>query len=77
LPPSQWRGCTVPDKPAPPDPTAWGAMPPLPSVIEQAIIEQQDGGSVAAILRQLEADPGDELAARLASLGRTVSDGKD
>ena len=33
------------DEPPPPHPTTWGATPPLPSVIEQATTERQDGAS--------------------------------
>lgn len=71
LPPTQWLGF-VEDEAPPPHPTAWGAMPPLPSVIEQANIERQQGGSREAVIKQLEADPGDELAAALASFGRLI-----
>jgi len=73
LPASQWHGCDgLPDEAPPPDPGAWGAAPLLPPVLEQAIMEQRDGGSLAAVLRHLEADPGDGLAARLASFGRAL-----
>jgi hypothetical protein len=73
LPTSQWRGFfdPLPDAP-PPDPSEWGAVPPLPSVTEQAIIEQREGGSMATIIKLLEDDPGDESAAALARLGRTM-----
>lgn len=69
VPASQWRGFVDRDIVPPPDPSAWGASPPLPSVIEQAIIEKQDGGGVTAMLRLLQADPGDELATALAQFG--------
>ena len=69
LPPSQWHGF-LEAEPPPPHPTAWGTMPPLPSVIEQASIERQDGASFAATVKRLEDDPGDDLAAALAALGR-------
>jgi hypothetical protein len=69
VPASQWRGFVDRDIVPPPDPSAWGAAPPLPSVIEQAIVEQADGGSIAAMLRILEADPDDEMASALAQLG--------
>ena len=73
LPVSQWRGYDgLADEVPPPDPDAWGAMPPLPPVLEQAIMEQRDGGSFTAVLRCLEADPRDALTARLASFGRAL-----
>ena len=71
LPPSQWLGF-IEDEAPPPHPTAWGATPPLPSVIEQAITERQDGASFAATLKRLEDDPGDEIAAALVRLGRVM-----
>jgi hypothetical protein len=73
IPPSQWLGF-IEDEPPPPHPTAWGATPPLPSVIEQAIIERQDGGSENTVLTILEQDPGNEAAAALASFGRTMQE---
>jgi hypothetical protein len=74
LPPSQWLGFI--DRPAapPPDPSTWGATLPLPSVTEQAIIERREGASDAAIIKRLEDDPGDELAAALAGLGRAIQE---
>ena len=72
LPVSQWLGFF--DKPPapPPHPSTWGATPPLPSIIEQASIERAEGASAAAIIKRLEDDPGDELAAALASFGRAM-----
>jgi hypothetical protein len=72
LPPTQWRGYTDPDTAPPPDPSAWGACPPLPSLIEQACSSHQEGGSIASIVGHLEDDPRDTLAATLASLGRAL-----
>jgi hypothetical protein len=69
VPPSQWLGF-LEKEPPPPHPTEWGATPPLPSVIDQASTERQDGASFAAMVKRLEDDPGDELAAVLASWGR-------
>jgi hypothetical protein len=57
IPPSQWRGVKLPPDPEPPDPGTWGDHPPLPSVIEQAITEKNEGGSFAAQLARLEDDP--------------------
>jgi hypothetical protein len=74
LPPSQWRGLDLPpDEPPPPDPGTWGDHPPLPSVIEQAITEKNEGGSFAAQLARLEDDPNDETAAALARIGRHIA----
>ena len=72
VPPSQWLGFfdRLPDAP-PPHPSEWGAVPPLPSVIEQAAEEIRHGARKAA-LSILESDPGDETAAALASFGRTM-----
>src|SRR3954468_12593046 len=72
VPPSQWLGFfdALPDAP-PPHPSEWGAVPPLPSVIEQAAEEPRHGARKTAI-SILESDPGDDLAAALARLGRTM-----
>jgi hypothetical protein len=72
LPPTQWRGIELPPEPQPPDPGTWGDHPPLPSVIEQAITEKNEGGSFAAQLARLEDDPNDETAAALARIGRHI-----
>ena len=61
LPASQWRGFIDDPEAPPPHPSTWGATPPLPSVVEQAITERQDGASFAAMLNRLEDDPGDDL----------------
>ena len=71
LPPSQWLGF-LEDEAPPPHPSTWGATPPLPSVIEQATTERQDGASFTATLKRLEDDPGDALAAALAAWGRLI-----
>ena len=74
LPPSQWRGFfdPLPDAP-PPHPSTWGATPPLPDPVTQAVDEMQHGAHRTA-LAILEADPRDELAAALASFGRTMQE---
>ena len=61
---------SLPDAP-PPHPSEWGAVPPLPSVIEQAAEETRHGMRKTA-LSILESDPGDETAAALASFGRAM-----
>src|SRR3954462_3123836 len=77
VPPSQWLGFfdPLPDAP-PPHPSEWGAVPPLPPVIEQAAEEIRHGARKAA-LSILESDPGDETAAALASLGRAMEAGPE
>jgi hypothetical protein len=73
LPSSQWLGFVDPLPPAPPpDPATWGAMPPLPELIEQAVIDRQAGASLASVVSRLEDDPADGLAAALARLGRRI-----
>jgi hypothetical protein len=74
IPPTQWLGFLdpLPDAP-PPEPTEWGAVPPLPSVTEQAADElAAQPGATRTALAILETDPGDEQAAALASFGRTT-----
>jgi len=72
LPVSQWRDYTDTDMPEPPHPATWGACPPLPSPIEQATSVREEGGSMAAIVAQLDDDPRDTVASALASLGRAL-----
>lgn len=70
LPSSQWHGFFENEAP-PPHPTTWGASPPLPDAITQAAEEMNHGARKMA-LSILEADPQDQLAAALASLGRAM-----
>jgi hypothetical protein len=72
LPTSQWRGYVEAQEPEPPEPSTWGACPPLPSLIEQALTDTQHGDGMKSIVSRLDADPADELASTLASLGRTL-----
>ena len=72
LPPTQWHGYTDPVMPEPPHPSTWGAIPPLPSVVEQAATDARDGDSVKTIVTRLDADPADKLALALAGLGRAL-----
>jgi hypothetical protein len=72
LPTSQWRGYTDSEEAEPLHPTAWGACPPLPSVIEEAATTAHEGGSMAAVIARLEDDPRDTVAAALSRLGRTL-----
>jgi hypothetical protein len=73
LPPTQWRGYKPSAEPPAPWPEAWGATPPLPSLIAQAIEEiRQPGSSRRTVIGILDSDPGDALAAALASFGRSI-----
>jgi hypothetical protein len=72
LPPTQWRGYFNTDTPEPPHPATWGATPPLPPLVDQACSSHQEGGSIASIVAQLDADPRDTMATALASLGRAL-----
>src|SRR3954462_6423372 len=72
VPPSQWLGFfdRLSDA-SPPHASEWGAVPPLPSVIEQAAEEIHHGARKTAT-SILESDPGDDLAATLASFSRAM-----
>lgn len=72
LPPSQWRGYREPPE-LNVHPSEWGAVPPLPALIEQARAAQEQGDSMVTILRNLGDDPRDKLAVALASLFKSVS----
>src|SRR4051812_15503343 len=54
------------DDPPPPEPQEWGAVPPLPDVMTQAV-EAMKAGDRVAMQAALESDPGDEMAALWAS----------
>src|SRR5690348_14506031 len=73
LPPSQWRGFIERKEPPPPYPDTWGATPPLPDVISQAINEMQLGNHKTT-LAMLEADPNNALAMALASFRRAMDE---
>ena len=65
LPVSQWFGYVPAPEPSAPYPEAWGAVPPLPSCLEEA----SGATGHAARIRALALDPRDDLAAALARLG--------
>lgn len=67
LPSSQWRGYREPPEYAI-HPSEWGAVPPLPALIDQARSDLHAGDSVATVAERLRQDPGDRLAVALASL---------
>jgi hypothetical protein len=73
LPPSQWKGFITHNEPPVPHPTEWGATPPLPDVISQAITHIRQGNRQAT-LAILEADPNDSLALALAGLKRAMDE---
>lgn len=71
LPSSHWRGYHEPPEAPPPHPTSWGAAPPLPDPITQAVDELRHEQRRTA-LAVLESDPSDALALALAGLGRAM-----
>jgi hypothetical protein len=73
LPPSQWRGHVDPDEAPSPWPEAWGATPPILSLVAQVATLAAEGASLARQASLLEADPGDALAQSLARLARSMS----
>jgi hypothetical protein len=76
LPPSQWCGYTEPEDATRPWPEAVGAVPPLPPLLDQALVAAKDGAPMQRQVWLLDADPKDELARALASLGRTMMKGR-
>lgn len=72
LPSTQWRNYMDVEIPEPPHPSAWGAVPPLPSLVEQAVETRHAGGSMRSVVAQLDQDPHDTIAAALANLGRSL-----
>ena len=59
------------DDPPPPESHEWGAVPPLPDTMTQAV-EAMRNGDRRTMLAALEADPGDELATLWASFYREI-----
>jgi hypothetical protein len=72
LPSSQWRGYREPPEAPRPAAGTWGDHPVMPSLLAQAAIERQAGGTIQGAIGTLDSDPGDALAAALARLGRAV-----
>jgi hypothetical protein len=72
LPASQWRGYREPPEAPTPAAGTWGDHPPMPSLLAQATVERQAGGTMQGVIRILDSDPGDALAKALARLGRAV-----
>jgi hypothetical protein len=72
LPETQWRGYRPPLEPPAPMPGTWGDHPPLPSLLQQAAAERQEGGTLRQVVGILGSDPADELATALARLGQAM-----
>ncbi len=72
LPETQWRGYRPPLDPPRPEAGTWGDHPALPSVLAQATVEGQEGGTLRQVIGILDSDPTDALAAALARLGQAV-----
>lgn len=72
LPATQWRGYRPPAEPTAPWPDTWGAIPPLPSQIDQAAEESRQGGGMRTVIGILDCDPPGSVAAALAQLGRMI-----
>jgi hypothetical protein len=75
-PVSQWRGFFEPPEMPPPHPATWGATPPLPDQLAQAVADRQAGDSERAVLERLADDPGDALACAVAGLFGHVFEAK-
>jgi len=72
LPSSQWVGYREP--PAfMIDPAEWGAVPPLPTMIEQACVAHREGDAQQAVLSRLKDDPRDRLACQTASFFEAIA----
>jgi hypothetical protein len=73
LPPSLWRAVgLLPAKAPPPAPGTWGDHPPLPDVVGQAAEAASGGAGEGDLLRLLDLDRKDRLAAALLKLGSAV-----
>jgi hypothetical protein len=72
LPATQWPGYwELPESP-PPHPASWGATPPLPDQLTQAVADRRAGDSDKAVIGRLADDPGDTIACALAGLFGSV-----
>jgi hypothetical protein len=68
LPVTYWRGFWRRPEAPPPDPETWGATPPLPDQIAQAVADRAAGDSERSVLARLTDDPGNGVACALARL---------
>ena len=67
---ANWKGYYEPPPPPPPHPSTWGATPPLDPLADA--MDELRHGQPRAALAILEADPGDPIAAALASFSRAA-----
>jgi len=75
-PASQWRGYTGQPEAPPPEPGTWGDHPcGTRDALTEAVAEGP-GAPLMSVVRQLENDPTDKLAAVLARLGRSIEEAK-
>src|SRR3954467_12977544 len=70
--PTGWVGYQAPPEMPPLHPTSWGKAAVMPSVHEEAVIEQRASGDPREVIRILELAPTGGIEAALASLGRAV-----
>jgi hypothetical protein len=70
--PTGWVGYQAPPEMPPPHPTSWGKAAVMPSVHEEAVIEQRASGDTREVIRILELAPRGGIEAALARLGRAV-----
>lgn len=73
-PVSQWLGFAARPSPPLPDPGTWGDHPPAArEALAGAVAALREGCGLATVTAELEADPGNGLAAVLARLGRAIA----
>jgi hypothetical protein len=70
---ANWKGYKPPPPPPPPALGTWGDRPSMGSAPDVAASLRREGAPLQARLDALESDPGNELAAALARLGRAVN----
>jgi hypothetical protein len=70
--PTGWVGYRPPAEMPLPHPAVWGKAPVMPSVHEEAVIEQRSSGDRREVIRILELGPLGGIEAALASLGRSM-----
>jgi hypothetical protein len=62
-PESRWPGCQPPVDAPVPMPGTWGDHPGMPSAAKQVALERPRGGDLQTVVRILERDPHDPIAA--------------
>jgi hypothetical protein len=74
VPPTQWRGFKAPQAAPRPETGTWGDHPcGARDALTEAALEVGQGSELAAVVRQLESDDRNPLAAVLARLGRSMA----